>query len=323
MDFDDAKEVFSDLALDNSGFFLFAKETRKSRRSNVSDLEVTLHKPGADSFRNYKMSLGNKFIEEINIKVDNLNKHYIINSFYYGQRHGSIEGLFTSVIDMNGEKPIRAVFNVLSDSLRSRINSPDQARFVFDNLVIRNTIVKKSGGFIVSSEDFYTETLLNNNWNRQYYSNTLPYTSSSYDYYLSNPYYYGYRPFNNDYSREESNRYYYNDVVVLSLDSSLKLEWNSVIHKKQYDVDNDNFMSFSNMNEGGEIHFLFIDKDRQKQIISNQSILPDGEVKRYPTLRSNEVGYGFMPRLGKQVGPRQMIIPYVYLGYIAFAKIDF
>ena len=321
MKFNDDKEVYSDLAVDNTGNFLFAKETkRSSRKDTASDLEVTLHKPGMESFRNYKVSLGRKLIEEIVIKVDNLNKNYIINAFYYGQRRGSIEGLFTSFIDMNGEKPIRAAFNVFSDSFRYAINSDDQSRFVFDNLVIRNAIVKKNGGFIVSAEDFYTESLFNNSWNRSYYNTQLPYVSSS-DYYLSNPYYYGYRPFNS--GTEQTNRYYYNDVVVLSIDSSLKLEWNSVIHKKQYDIDNDNFLSFCNLNSGGEIHFLFIDRDRQKQILSDQSIVPNGEVKRYHTVKSNEVGYGFMPRLAKQTGSRQMIMPCVYLGYIAFAKIDF
>ncbi len=321
--FDDDKEVYSDIALDNNGYFMMAKETRQSGRKNSENaLEVILRKPGVDSFRNYKLSLGKKLIEEISIKVDNLNKHYIINSFYYGRRRGSIEGLFTSFIDMNGEKPIRAAFNVFSDSLRSKINSSDQYRFVFDNLIIRNTVVKKSGGFVLSAEDYYAETLLNNTWNRQYYSSLLPY-ASSYDYYLSNPYYYGgYRPYMSD-RREQTMRYYSDDIVVLSLDSSLKLEWNNIIHKKQYDVDDDNFISFSNMNESGEIHYLFIEKDRQKQVITNHSISPDGEIKRYATLKSNDVGYGFMPRLAKQVSARQMIIPYVYLGYIAFAKIDF
>ncbi len=77
------------------------------------------------------------------------------------------------------------------------------------------------------------------------------------------------------------------------------------------------------MNVGGELHFLFIDKDKQKEIISNHSVSPSGEIKRYPTLKSNERGFTFMPKLGKQVGARQMIIPYIYLNRIGFAKVDF
>jgi hypothetical protein len=322
MKFDERKEYYSDIAIDNSGNFFFAKETRKGYRDNNSQLDLIVHKPGIDSFRNYGISLNGKFIGEVVIKVDNLNRHCIANSFYYGERRGSIEGLFTALLDVSGVKPLKAMYNVFSDSLRNKMNTTDKYRFAFDNLAVRNTFVKRSGGFILTAEDFYTETMFNNNWNRQYYYNYIPSYSS--DYYYSNPYYYGYRPWNSyGREREQSVRHYYDDIVVLSLDSSLKLEWNNIIHKKQYDVDDDNYLSFSNMNLGGEIHFFFIDKDKNKQIISDHSVFPNGEIKRYPTLKSNETGYGFMPRLAKQVGARQMIVPYIYLGYIAFAKIDF
>jgi len=320
--FDERKEVYSDLFVDNSGTFIFAKETRKSAWDNASFLDIIIRREKADSFKTYSVSLEKKYIEEVGIKIDNLNRNYIVNSFYYGSRRGSVEGLFTCLIDMNGSKPVKTAFNVFADSLRVRINSTDQYKFVFDNLTVRNIIVKKSGGFIIAAEDFYTETLnANNAWNRDYYYNSLPYSSVN-DYYLSSPYYYGYRPWNS-FGRELSVRYYYDDVVVASIDSSLKLEWNSLIHKKQYDVDNDNFLSYSIMNTGGELHFLFVDKDIQKQIISNHSVSTNGEVKRYATLKSNENGYSFMPRLARQVGSRQMIVPFLYLSRVGFAKIDF
>lgn len=46
-------------------------------------------------------------------------------------------------------------------------------------------------------------------------------------------------------------------------------------------------------------------------------------MKRYATLKSYEAGYEFMPKLSKQVGVRQVIMPCIYRGSIAFAKIDF
>ncbi len=320
--FDERKEVYSDLFVDNNGTFLFAKETKKRATDNSSILDVILRPQGIDSFSGYSISLQKKYIEEVSIKIDNLNKKYIVNSFYYGSRRGSIEGLFTAFIDMNGVKPVKTAFNLFADSLRAKINSTESYKFVFDNLSIRNVVVKRNGGFVIAAEDFYTETLSSNNaWNRNYYYNNIPYSSAS-DYYLYDPYYYGYRPWSS-FNRDQTTRHYYDDVVVASVDSSLKLEWNSIIHKKQYDVDNDNFLSYSIMNAGGEIHFFFIDKDKQKQIISNHSVFPTGEVKRYATLKSNENSYAFMPRLAKQVGARQMIVPYIYLSRIGFAKIDF
>ncbi|HMI80073.1 MAG TPA: hypothetical protein VK484_14835, partial [Ferruginibacter sp.] len=89
-----------------------------------------------------------------------------------------------------------------------------------------------------------------------------------------------------------------------------------------FDDDDDNFLSFSNVTSGGEIHFLF-NIDKKNQIIGDQSIAPDGTVKRNPTLKSQEKGYEFMPRHSKQVGASQVIVPCAYRGYICFAKIDF
>ena len=89
------------------------------------------------------------------------------------------------------------------------------------------------------------------------------------------------------------------------------------------DDDDDSFLSYGTMNAGGEINFLYIEKERNTQIISNQSISTYGKLYRYPTLKTRERGYQFMPRLSKQVGAKQMIIPCVYRGNLCFAKVEF
>ena len=149
-----------------------------------------------------------------------------------------------------------------------------------------------------------------------------PYTTNT-DYYYTNPSYDGfYRPLSS-FSGLQNVRYYYDNILVLSIDSSMAMQWTTIIPKKQSDDDNDNFLSFSTMNVGSEIHFIYVEEERNKQIISNQSIFPGGQVKRYPTLKSREAGFEFMPRLAKQVGYREIIVPCVYRTNIAFAKVDF
>ena len=96
-----------------------------------------------------------------------------------------------------------------------------------------------------------------------------------------------------------------------------------MILKSQTDDDNDGFLSYGILNAGAEINFLYIEKERNSQIISNQSISTYGKLYRYPTLKSRESGYQFMPRLAKQVGAKQMIVPCVYRGNICFARVDF
>lgn len=323
MKYDDRGDFYSDLVVANNGDFLFARGTWKSNREKINTLHILLHKPGLDTFRFYQISLGQQYVNEVAIRADNLNANYYLNAFYSERKNRYVEGLFTAIVDMNGTKAVQAVFNPISDSLRKIINPGDRSSMSFDNLAIRNIILKKKGGFVVTAEDYFTETFNNNIWNRNYSFYNNFYSGTANDYFLNNPYYYyGYRPWNQS-ARDITVRYYCNDILVMSLDSSLKLQWNNIIHKSQYDVDSENFLSFSLMNSGGEVHFLFIDRDNQRQIISNHALQSNGEIKRYPTIRSNEFGYGFMPRLAKQISARSVIVPYVYMNYIAFARIDF
>ena len=65
--------------------------------------------------------------------------------------------------------------------------------------------------------------MYNNNWNRNYMFYNNYYSGTANDYFLNPYYYYGYRPWNSS-ARDVNTRYYYNDIVIMSVDSTLKLE---------------------------------------------------------------------------------------------------
>ena len=94
-------------------------------------------------------------------------------------------------------------------------------------------------------------------------------------------------------------------------------------YKRQSSGETDNFLSYSVVNMGGELHYLYLLKDNNRQIISDNALQPNGEIKRYPTIRSGEKGFEFMPRLGKQVSANTVIIPCLTRNNIAFAKVFF
>ena len=217
---------------------------------------------------------------------------------------------------------IKSALNIFTDSVRVKVNADEKYKAAFDNFFIRQVIIKKDGGFILTTEDFTSQTRSNpnNSWNRSNYLYN-PFYNSTDEFLMANPAYGYYRP-SSSFNNYVDIRYYYDNILIMSIDSDLNIEWNTIIPKSQSDDENDNFLSFSTMNVGAEIHFLYNEGIR-KQIITNQSILPNGELKRYPTLKSREAGYEFMPRLAKQVGPREIIIPCVYRSNIAFAKVIF
>ncbi|MEX1203455.1 MAG: hypothetical protein WEA59_09440 [Ferruginibacter sp.] len=321
IEFDNRREAFSPIQIANDGSIFLTREIKKNNRENVSQLEIVTNVFKSNTFKATPIDLQNKFIDDIQIKVDNRNNSYILNAFYFeDKRAGSIEGLYSVLVDKITER-IRFKFNRFDDTLRTKMN-PSQFRTAFDNLFLKNTFVRRDGGFVLIAEDFASQSIGNyNNWNRWDYLYGSPYGFNDNFYNWNSPYnrYNRFNSFNNS----NSTRYYYDNILVVSFDSTLNLNWSNVILKKQSDDDNDSYLSYGTMNVGAEVNFLYIEKEKNAQIISNQSISTYGKLYRYPTLKSREAGYMFMPRLSKQVGLKEIIMPSVYRGNISFAKIEF
>jgi hypothetical protein len=82
-------------------------------------------------------------------------------------------------------------------------------------------------------------------------------------------------------------------------------------------------ISFQLINTGGELHFLYNQYEGRNLLLNDQSIAPDGKITRYPTLKNLDKGYEFMPRHGRQISSKQILIPCLYRNYLCFAKVDF
>ena len=321
VDFDDRRDVYSDFFVDNEGNFIYAKGTRPGNRDNVNDLKLVIKSATEDTFAYRKIDLQKRYLDEIKLKIDNVNKHILINAFYSTERRGNIDGLYTCIWDKTLAQAQASQFIEFTENMKRDAKKDGQLRFALNDFFIRQVIVKKDGGFLLMAEDYSSQSRTSNNlWNRYDYLNS-PYSASDYYLYNSsyNPYYRPYNSFNN----YNSTRYFYANVIVLSVDKNANLDWNNTLIKDQYDDENDNFMSYNTMIAGGEIQFFFNDPAKKYEIISWQSISPHGELKRNPPLKSMEKTYQFMPRFAKQVGARQLLIPCMYRGYICFAKADF
>ncbi|MBL0355679.1 MAG: hypothetical protein IPP72_01785 [Chitinophagaceae bacterium] len=321
MDYDDRKHSLGDFFADNDGNFVFTNTERNSVRENASSFSIITKTPLSDTFAMRKVPLENTYLDELKMKVDNVNKRYIISSLYYKERSGNIEGMYTYVRDVNGDSIYASVFTQFSDELKEIAKSSGSSRIAFNDFFIRNIVLKKDGSFIVTAEDYSSQATGMNSWNRYDYLYGSPYFSP-YDYYSYNPSYYGfYRPFSS--FGNQGTRYYYDNILVLSFSKKGEMEWSNIIHKQQFTDDNDNYLSFYLFNTAGEIHFLYNDISKRDKLLSDNIVTPNGTARRSPTLRTYEKGYEFMPRYAKQIAARQVIIPSTYRGQICFAKVDF
>jgi len=276
----------------------------------------------ADALAARELLLNKNLLDEIHIKVDNNNKRYLLTSLYYKQRRGNIDGFYFFVWDKASAQTMMENTIAFSDELRKEAKGDANTKSAFNDYFIRNIIIKKDGGFIIGSESFYT-TSRYNAWNRYDYMYGSPFMSP-YDYYYYSPYYSNLWWRSNYFrNNNQSVRSHADNVVVLSFTKEGRLEWSNVISKEQFDDDGDFRVSYNLMNTGGQLHFLFNQQEKRTLLLNDYAVAPDGQINRNPTLKNLDKGYEFMPKYGKQVGAKQIIIPCIYRSYICFAKIDY
>ncbi len=321
MEFEERRDVYSEFYLDNDGNFVFAKGIKSGSRELISNLSLIIKKAYADTFAIHPINLGEYLLDDLKLKVDNVNSRYLVNSFLYKVKRGNVDGLYSAVWDRTTNTQIINNAAVFGDSLKNEAKSNGSIRLAFNDYFIRQVILKRDGGFILTAEGFTSQSRVNP-WNRFDYLYGSPYMTS-HDYYLSSPYNNYYYNRLRSFGQANQTRYYYENISVMSFDKTGRMEWSDIVHKSQYDDESDSFLSYQLMNAGGELHFLFNELERKNQLIADHTILPSGKVIRNPTLKSLDKGFQFMPRFGKQVSSKQIIMPCTYRNYICFAKIEY
>ncbi|HRO44612.1 hypothetical protein [Agriterribacter sp.] len=315
--------VFSDFIVDNEGDFVFTRCSRNGSRDNISQMDLMIKPAMLDTFRINNIPLTDNFLDEVKIKADNINKNYLISSLYYKQRRGNVEGIYIAVWDKTENRVKAENYNIFNDELKEDARSENtSAKTAFNDYFIRQVLPKKDGGFLIAAELFFTSSR-GNNWNRYDYLYS-PY--SMYPYSSYNSYWSPYGMYGNPWNRwnyGSSTRYYSENIALFSFDPNASMEWSNILHKSQFDDNSSDALSYMVYNTGSEISFLYNQLERRVRLLSEQSVTPNGAVNRSPTLKNLNKDFEFLPKYGKQVGARQVVMPCMYRNYICFAKIDF
>ena len=316
---EERNDYLGEFAVDNEGNLVFTKYHRTSNES-ISKATIVIKKAMEDTFTFHDIMLDKIYLDELRIKVDNFNGRYFLNAFYYKQKRGSIDGMYFRVMDKNTGAVLLDSILTFSEELRRDARGDANIKMAFNDYFIRNIIARRDGGFIIDVEAYYT-TSRGTAWNRWDYLYGSPYMSP-FDYYYYSPYYSNWW-WRSRWNNNSSVRYHADNIVIFSFDKDGGLEWTNVIRKGQFDDDSDDRISYQVMNTGNQLHFLFNQYERRNLLLNDYALTRDGQVTRNPTLKNLDKGFEFMPKYGKQVSAKQVIVPCFYRNYICFAKIDF
>lgn len=315
------RDYLDEFNVDNKGDFVFTRFNRLSSET-INKADLFYKSADTDTAQIIPLKLDNIYLDEPHIKVDNYNNRYFLTSFYYSKRRGNIDGMYMFVWDKGTAAPVIEKTLALSDEVRREARGNDaNLRTAFNDYFIRNILIKKDGGFVINTENYYTSSRYNT-WNRMNYLFGMPY--NSWDYYSPNsPYYSTWYWRNRSGMMNQNVRHHAENIAIMSFNKEGALEWNSVIHKEQFDDQSDERISYLTMNTGSQIHYLFNVDEKRALLLNDFTLSADGQINHNPTLKNLDRGFEFLPKFGKQVSANQAIIPCYYRNVVCFAKVEF
>jgi hypothetical protein len=267
---------------------------------NYADQYWILKLPvGATKFEPLELKLGGKFATSGYMKIDQLNNKIYFGGFYSDHKSGNYDGIIYACYDMT----INSFQNTKMIPLDKEsifATGAKHSNHPFDNYEVRQIIVKKDGGFVLIAEVHYVTVRNTFSPRLGYYSYYSPYTTST------------------------IKEYHYNDLMALSYDKDGQRTWSTFIPKEQYSQeDGGMFSSYTLLNSGGTLAFLYNDFDRNHSRIQMATVSSEGKTTVRAFEPDGNDNPDWIPKAGKQVGSRTVIIPCLRKRQVCFAKVEF
>ncbi len=283
----------------NDGVVYMAAYTPVGAQNYADQYWIMTLAPGATKFEAKELPLETKFAANGYMKVDNVNNCVYFGGFYSDKKNGNFNGI------------IYAAYNIAAGAFSAKKFIPFDQELIkaagirhknhtFDNYEVRQLIVKNDGGFVLISEvHFVTQR-----------SNYMPGL--------------GYYSYYNPYNTTIVHEYHYNDIMALSYNKDGVRDWGAYIPKEQYSQEDGGvFSSYALLNTGGTLAFLFNDFNIARSRIQLATVAADGKTNIHTFTAEGNDYPDWLPKSGKQVAARILVVPCFHKKQICFAKVVF
>jgi hypothetical protein len=325
---------FSEFILDNDGDLAFLRSGQDGEDERINQVSLLCKPKGIDSLYIREMAKGGPELDDVKIRADNVNKRYILTSFYYAPGSHNLTGLGNMVWDKKRHALATKEFQPLPDPIRlearSDYSSPDQ---ILNYFYLRQVFPRKDGGFVVLAEMYYgPDRYAGYNPTRKRYD----FIQGPVTYILAPPgaalnYVTKDRPGNwftlakTQMFRSASSMFNTNtgNVLVFFMDSDGKTRDIKVIKKAEYSGGVPHPLSYQAFIDGKAIHLIYNENVRGRYLPAGTAILADGKLEPDPILHDLDKDHTFLPRYAKQLGPSTIIVPCHDKYYLCFALVEY
>ena len=273
------KKSFLGLVVSNNGKVAFLADVR-GRIFSGDRNRFSLFVIDDLNFDESKFYYSDKKISSFNIDFDGNNVINLIGLF--GEDNNKIKGIVSFKREVNRlSKEESLIFTLFSDEvLKEYYNLNDYDGYI-DDLELRNIIRRKDNGFIIIAE-IRKEVVRRSN-SSMVVNNVGP---------------------------RRWVDYLFKDILILSYDDDLNLNWNKFLHKNQYAQDDDIvFSSFFLFYSQHILKFYFNDDVNSNHTVTEYLLDPEGKKKRstFLNIKNKDLQFRFSNAL--QVSYNQFLVP--------------
>ncbi len=341
------KSHLSDFAIDNKGNLFCLRNVEQANASPV----VSLLYLASDGNEVIETPIVNNslLLDDIRLKINNVNGTVLVNSFYATEKKGAIEGMYSFIWDIASKTNVLTNASRFTDEIRDAVTDRKNLKTAFDDFYFDQVQPNEDGGFTIIAEAAKTSS------NRNAFSR--------WDYFWGGPFYnpfifsYWNRPFGfypwsrfgwgmmrpwgwgpgwglgwgwgwNSWMMQPFGGFGYpsvtytaGKVAILKFDAKANIQSVKTIDKKQSDMNVDQFIGYGQIQNSAGTNFLYFNKTKGKRQIVHQQLNASGNIVAGSPIVLNEKQLEWMPRSLKQVGEKEAILPYQSKGKLGFAKI--
>lgn len=247
----------------------------------------------------YPFDFGDIFVANIFLKEDLRNANQLHFAGLTKGKIGALDGVYSGKIDLNASnnEPITGQNTQLGNNINEAgLNQ----RGIIRNFVIQDIIVKNDGGLVLVAEAF--AKIVKTNYSGPGYYN-WGYGSMGTTRYIE---------------------YYYGNILVLNLDGDQRLASFNTIPKWQKSVDDYGmYASYSLLNTGGNLAFVYNDLQNRGYKVNSTIANLDGQQETTELNTQMKGDNKWIPKMGRQTGSKEMVIPVLGGNKLQFVKVNF
>jgi len=295
--FDVPELVSGDVTDNGDAYFVCGDNKSRTYNNTYQYTEVGVFAQTASGAFYSGVARENTLLGDPLFKFDNANNAWVLSGLFADKPGNEAKGMyFGRGVPADSAMLVRQFIPFTDEFLNNVTGQPGKRTRGFYDNVPTGLVVRRDGGalFVTETQTQYSENLTANRFTPMGGSGMI------------------------------TNHFFFNDLVVFSVDSAGAPQWYQVLRKKQQsDNDGGFYLSYGLLIGPRQLWLLYNDRVGGANNLSGYSVSGTGDNKRSILVDTDRKNLAPVPSRARQIAPDVMVIPSLRRGYFQLLKITF